>query len=113
MLVDDRDVRPATVQVDADPARSLGHGRFSSPISGRAALIRADPPVAFGTEDRPPLKNQRGAAALALHDIKRLPSGSAAPGCEVGLISLSALGSAQRVRGSCLGFSLITRGLSS
>jgi hypothetical protein len=32
VLVDDRDLRAATVQVDADPAITVGHGRSSSRI---------------------------------------------------------------------------------
>ena len=41
VLVDDRDLRAPTVQVDADPARRVTHGRYLRlELSGRAAIIR-------------------------------------------------------------------------
>ena len=54
VVVDDRDLRAATMRVDADPARRVTRGRSSSRISGRAAVIRAVSKRAVRAEGRSP-----------------------------------------------------------
>ena len=74
MLVDDRDLRAPAVQVDADPARRVTHGRSSSRIvRPRGRTPRGLNACSSGRRAdllRPLAHEVRGAGAPALHDIK-------------------------------------------
>ena len=75
VLVDHRDLRAAAVQVDADPTRSVIHGRSSSRIvRPRGRNPRGLELCSSGPEGRPPATRALGARAAGarppLHDIK-------------------------------------------